>query len=85
MTSPQQKKFQICLCFCALLQMKHLTVQCLGYDLCAALRLFKSCLQIRRMSIASLREVMRSGNMLLPSVTTAFMAIEELQRRGFSV
>jgi len=37
------------------------------------------------MSIASLREVMRSGNMLLPSVTTAFMAIEELQRRGFSV
>lgn len=42
-------------------------------------------IEIHRMSIASLREVMRSGNMLLPSVTTAFMAIEELQRRGFSV
>jgi len=35
--------------------------------------------------MARLREVMQSGNMLLPSVTTAYLAIEELQKRGYSV
>ena len=42
-------------------------------------------LQVNRLSIPDLREAMRSGNMLLPSVTTAYLALEELQKRGYLV
>ena len=44
-----------------------------------------SGMQIHRMSMADLRKVMRDGNMLLPSITTCFLAIAELQTRGFAV
>lgn len=37
--------------------------------------------QVLRMSIPELMEVIYKGQMLLPSVTTSFMAIEELRRR----
>ena len=39
-------------------------------------------LQVKRISIPALKEVLRSGNMLLPSVTTSYFAMEELQKRG---
>lgn len=35
------------------------------------------------MGIPDLREVMRGGNMLLPSITTSYLALEELQKRGY--
>lgn len=42
-------------------------------------------LQVHRLDIPELRQAMRSGNMLLPSVTTAYLAIEDLQQRGYLV
>lgn len=42
-------------------------------------------MQVHRLGMPDLRQAMRSGNMLLPSVTTAYLAIEELQQRGYSI
>lgn len=42
-------------------------------------------IEVHRLGIPDLREAMRSGNMLLPSVTTAYLALEELQKRGYLV
>lgn len=33
-------------------------------------------------SVEELRHIMRSGQMLLPALTTCYMALEELQQRG---
>lgn len=40
-------------------------------------------IEVHRMGIPDLREVMRGGNMLLPSITTSYLALEELQKRGY--
>ena len=35
------------------------------------------------MSIQELKSIMRGGQMLLPALSTCYMALEELQQRGF--
>lgn len=39
-------------------------------------------LQVVRVGLPELRRLMLSGDMLLPSVTTCFLALERLQEQG---
>jgi len=39
-------------------------------------------MQVERVPLPELRRIMLSGDMLLPSVATCFLALEELQQRG---
>jgi pilus assembly protein TadC len=38
--------------------------------------------QVVRVSIDSLREIMASGDMLLPALSTCYMALAALERQG---
>ena len=39
-------------------------------------------IEILKVGMSELRKIMRSGEMMLPSLTTCFLALEELQKRG---
>lgn len=42
----------------------------------------QECIEVHRVSIAELQEIMHSGDMLLPSITTCFLALSRLQQQG---
>ena len=39
-------------------------------------------IEVHKVSIRELRAIMVSGSMLLPSITTCFLALEQLQEQG---
>ncbi|KAK9818693.1 hypothetical protein WJX74_007454 [Apatococcus lobatus] len=49
-------------------------------DLSPGSRDEQECIEVHRISIAELREIMHSGDMLLPSITTCFLALARLQQ-----
>lgn len=52
------------------------------FDECLLLPLRAAAVQVLRMPLEEFELQMVSGDMMLPSITTAYMAIRELQKRG---
>ena len=42
----------------------------------------QECIEVHTVGLPQLREIMHSGDMLLPSMTTCFLALAQLQQEG---